>query len=282
MDTYHDRRKFLVGASSAAAVGLLDGRGLQAADASPEIKTIRLRKSTVICFAPLYILEAFLKAEGFTEVSYVTVEEGDSVGLVEQGDLDFDAHFAGGVAHALGSGAEVTTLGGLHAGCYELFAREPIRTISDLKSKRVGIHRLGSGNHIYLSIMAAYVGLDPEKDIEWVSSRGARALDLFANGGADAYLGFPPEPQELRERGHRRVILNTITDRPWSQYFCCMVYGNPRWVRNHPIATKRFLRAIYSYCVISWVDSASVAVVSSKDIERVFGRVPWRCAIAWW
>jgi NitT/TauT family transport system substrate-binding protein len=41
------------------------------------------------------------------------------------------------------------------------------------------------------------------------------------------------------------VILNTITDPPWSQYFCCMMYGNQAWVRDHPVATKRFLRAIW-------------------------------------
>ena len=68
-------------------------------------------------------------------------------------------------------------------------------------------------------------------------------MELFADGQADAFLGFPPEPQELRARKIGRVILDTATDRPWSQYFCCMVYGNREWVRDHPVATKRFLRA---------------------------------------
>jgi NitT/TauT family transport system substrate-binding protein len=33
-------------------------------------------------------------------------------------------------------------------------------------------------------------------------------------------------------------------DRPWSQYFCCVVVGNTEFVRNYPVATKRALRAI--------------------------------------
>ena len=33
-------------------------------------------------------------------------------------------------------------------------------------------------------------------------------------------------------------------DRPWSQYFCCMLAGNTDFVREHPVATKRVLRAI--------------------------------------
>ena len=60
----------------------------------------------------------------------------------------------------------------------------------------------------------------------------------------DAFLGFPPEPQELRARKVGRVILNTTTDPPWSQYFCCMLAGNAVFIRDHPIATKRVLRAI--------------------------------------
>jgi NitT/TauT family transport system substrate-binding protein len=71
------------------------------------------------------------------------------------------------------------------------------------------------------------------------------AMELFVQRKVDAFLGFPPEPQELRARGVGRLILNTILDRPWSQYFCCMIYGNRAWVRDHPVATKRFLRAVF-------------------------------------
>jgi NitT/TauT family transport system substrate-binding protein len=49
---------------------------------------------------------------------------------------------------------------------------------------------------------------------------------VFAEGQVEAFLAFPPEPQELRARKIGRVILNTTTDKPWSQYFCCMVVGN--------------------------------------------------------
>ena len=49
--------------------------------------------------------------------------------MIAQGDLDFDITFAGGIVHELDSGLPLTALGGLHVGCYELFAREPIRTI---------------------------------------------------------------------------------------------------------------------------------------------------------
>jgi NitT/TauT family transport system substrate-binding protein len=40
------------------------------------------------------------------------------------------------------------------------------------------------------------------------------------------------------------VVVNSAVDRPWSQYFCCMVYANREFVRTHPVATKRALRAV--------------------------------------
>jgi NitT/TauT family transport system substrate-binding protein len=40
------------------------------------------------------------------------------------------------------------------------------------------------------------------------------------------------------------VIVNTTTDKPWSQYFCCVLYGRKDFVRAYPVATKCFIRAI--------------------------------------
>jgi NitT/TauT family transport system substrate-binding protein len=39
-------------------------------------------------------------------------------------------------------------------------------------------------------------------------------------------------------------VVNSAIDKPWSQYFCCMVTGNREFVQKNPVATKRALRAI--------------------------------------
>jgi NitT/TauT family transport system substrate-binding protein len=69
-------------------------------------------------------------------------------------------------------------------------------------------------------------------------------MELFAEGKVDASLGFPPEPQQLRARKIGRLVLSMTLDQPWSQYLCCIAYGNRDFVRTDPVATKRFLRAI--------------------------------------
>jgi NitT/TauT family transport system substrate-binding protein len=136
-------------------------------------------------------------------------------------------------------------LAGIHGGCYELFASERIRAIRDLKGQRVAIAAFDSADHVFISSIVAYVGMDPRKDINWiVAGDAAGPVPLFAAGKADAVLAFPPEPQELRAKKVGHVIVDTTQDRPWSQYFCCMLSANQEFVRNNPVATKRALRAM--------------------------------------
>jgi NitT/TauT family transport system substrate-binding protein len=241
----HSRRDVLTSLSLAGAACVF-GTWPSLADEGPlETTTVRIAKNTNICLAPTYIADDLLRAEGFTDIRHVPTSGGfSSPEMVARGEIDFGQSFAASVVFHLDAGLSITALAGIHSGCYELFAHEPIRTIGDLKGKRVGIQTLSSSGHLYVAIMAKHVGLDPQSDLEWVTSPAGNAMELFAEGKVDAFLGFPPEPQELRARRIGRSILSTSTDKPWSQYFCCMAFGNREFVRAHPVATKRFLRAV--------------------------------------
>jgi NitT/TauT family transport system substrate-binding protein len=110
-----------------------------------------------------------------------------------------------------------------------------------------------------VTMMAAHVGLDPAKDIHWVTDPSLKPMELFVQGKIDAFLGFPPEPQDLRARHIGNVIVNSAVDRPWSQYFCCMLAGNRDYVQRYPVATKRALRAILKATDLCASDPAGVA-----------------------
>jgi NitT/TauT family transport system substrate-binding protein len=243
MQILQSRRDFLAGLSAAGAASVLGAQAPLAEEGPPEITTIRLPRDPSICIAPEQIADGLLRAEGFTDIRYVEVSHsGDAV---VRGEVDFGSETAAWVVTYLDAGQPITALGGIHVGCYELFAHEPVRTISDLKGRRVGIPQApGSSGHLMLALIAAQVGLDPRNDIDWISKSNGDFMEAFAQGEVDAFLAFPPEPQELRARKIGRVILNTAMDRPWSQYFCCTEFGNREFVRAHPVATKRYLRAI--------------------------------------
>jgi NitT/TauT family transport system substrate-binding protein len=246
MQIIQSRRDFLASASSAAAAGLVGvGRPL-ADEESLETTAIRLVRTSGICVAPIYIAEELLRAEGFSDIRYVAAPAGGiaSAEMATRGEADFLLTFAAPLLIPMDAGEPLTIMAGAHVGCFELFANDTVHRIADLKGKSVGVQAIGSSQHVFLASMVTYVGLDPNKDINWVTSSSPKPKELFADGKIDAFLGFPPEPQEMQARNIGHVIVNSAIDRPWSQYFCCMVAGNTDFIRKHPVATKRVLRAI--------------------------------------
>jgi NitT/TauT family transport system substrate-binding protein len=255
-----NRRRFLATLSSAGAAGLIGAHNSRAQERPPETTTVRLAKIAGICIAPQYVADELLRAEGFTDIRYVATDAGVPAALsLARGEVDFTANYAPALIIPIDAGEPITIVGGEHIGCFELFAREGIRSIPELKGKNVGVPSLGSSPHLFLSTMAAHVGLDPTRDIHWVTSSSPKPIELFASGKIDAFLGFPPEPQDLRARGVGRVIVNSAVDRPWSQYFCCMLAARRDYVRKHPTATKRVLRAILKATDFCLSDPAAAA-----------------------
>jgi len=215
------------------------------AEEPPETTRIRLVRESSICLAPVYIGEELLKAEGFTDVQYVALEGALGPGqMLGAGKADLGADAAPALVLNLEAGEPLVVLGGLHAGCYELFGTDRVRTIRDLKGKKVAVTDLRNDRHAFIAAMAAHVGLHPLKDIEWVVHPVDESMRFLNEGRIDAFIGFPPEPQELRARKIGHVVVNTAADRPWSQYFCCMPAANREFARKHPVATKRALRAL--------------------------------------
>jgi NitT/TauT family transport system substrate-binding protein len=194
--------------------------------------------------APYYVAEELLRGEGFTEVHQFQTETQLWTQAVLSGDVDLVLNFVGPLLVRLDAGDPLVILAGVHVGCFELFGTERVRAVRDLKGKTVSVPALGDPQHVFLASIVAYVGLDPRKDINWVIHPRAEAMQLLADGKIDAFLGFPPEPQALRAEGIGHVVVNSALDRPWSQYFCCMVYTRREFAQRYPVATKRALRAI--------------------------------------
>ena len=254
------RRGFLGSLSSTCAATLLPGRANAVVqDGPPETTKIRIVKGAPLCWAPEYVVDTLLRAEGFVEIERVTVAPADLTSALARGEVDLNMHFSPPSIVAIDSGQPITILAGVHVGCFELFAHDGINSILDLKDKKVGVQAWGLVPHYFVNIMAAYVGLDPAKDINWVLSPTTSPMELFVEKKIDAFLGTPPEPQELRARKIGRVIVNSSLDRPWSRYYCCMLTGNRNFVRRNPVATKRALRAILKatdFCVSDPVGAA--------------------------
>ena len=252
MSQTQSRRRFLTTLSAAGAAAFIRTAPSLAAEGPLETTAVRLSIPATLCGAPQLLADELLRAEGFSDVRCER-------GALARGDIDFAMVFAPNVAIESDAGRPLTVLGGVHVGCFEVFANEGIHTITDLKGKSVGVPGLRSPQHVFLTVIASYIGLDPVNDIRWVTTRWPKPAALFTEGKIDAYLGFPPEPQELRARHVGQVILSSAKDHPWSEHFCCMIAGNREFVRNYPAATKRVLRAILKATDLCVSDPQGVA-----------------------
>lgn len=240
------RRRFVQDMALAGAAGAMGfGREVLAAEPPPETRRIRLPQVPALCIAPQYIADELLRGEGFSDVQYVKIPGASGIyTTVASGETDLAIGYIAPFTLQVEDGKPVVMLAGIHPGCYELFATNGIRSVRELKGRAVSIPELDGSHQIYLSMIIASIGIDPKKDIKWIVQPAAESVTQLAEGRIDAIMAFAPLPQELRAKKIGQVILRSVADKPWSQYFCCAVGANREFVKKHPVAAKRALRAI--------------------------------------
>ena len=268
MITRRDFARTLTAVGTASLIGLPPITS--AAEPPPETKRIRLPNRPSLCEAPAYVAEELLRGEGFTDIAYVKKDENKTYDALAAGETDLGVLFSPPMILRMDAGDPIVFLGGVHIGCAELFVNERIRTTRDLKGKTVAIDGLRDSGHALTAIIAAHVGLQPERDIVWAIHKLADYPQLLASGKVDAFLTGPPQVQELHARKIGRTLVNMLTDRPWSQYYCCMLVANKEFVRRYPVATKRAMRAILKASEMCALQPEKVAgsLVDKGYVER--------------
>lgn len=85
---------------------------------------------------------------------------------------------------------------------YVLYAQKTIKTVADLKGKKIGVSNKGGSSDIATRAALKANGLDPDKDVSIVAvgSHANRTAALLT-GSIDAGVDDPPEDQELIKNG---------------------------------------------------------------------------------
>lgn len=234
----------------------------------PPAETTRLRllQTSAICPVHQLLAKDLFQSEGFTDVSWRQFQPA-TIGNVTlaNGDVDLSMYTSGILAAWLDAGDAITILAGVHPDCYELSTTDRVRTVGDLRGKTISVPVQDGRHQLFLFNILAHIGINPHRDVSWFVAPPAKAMESLGAGIVDAYIGFPPEPQELRARRTGHVVLNTAIDKPWSQIYCCMIAANRECAQKRPVATKRALRAILKmvdYCAAE-PERAAVAEVAN-------------------
>jgi NitT/TauT family transport system substrate-binding protein len=243
------RREFLGGMAltgAGAMLGMSPSLAIAAPEPPPETTTLRMRVWRPSCWSPVHVAEPLLREEGFTDIQYLSGPGPKAVEMFQGGAVDLSPTFSATEIYALETKKHPAVfLSGLHVGCYALVGSDKVNSVRDLKGKTVWTGTVeDNGPHIFFKAIVSYVGLDPDKDVTYSWVKKDEAIQMFKDGKIDAFMSFPPGPQELMDKGVGHLLVDTNVDKPWSQYFCCMITGHKDFVKKNPVAAKRAIRAI--------------------------------------
>src|SRR5262249_40083985 len=149
---HFSRRDFVSGITALGSAGLVGLRYDRARAEAPPQTTIRFLKVPAVCNAPLWIAGKLLKGEGFTEGHHVQVQGVSVAKPVGSGQADLAMCDVPSLIMDLEAAQlPIVTLMGVHAGCYDLWATNQIKSIRDLKGKTVSVPRIGFGRHAFVA-----------------------------------------------------------------------------------------------------------------------------------
>ena len=196
------------------------------------------------CLAAQYLAEPFLREEGFTDIRYPQYKAKDWLADMRDGKIELALGYAATWIPMIEAGSPLVMLGGVHVGCWQIFGTGNVTSLRDFKGKTVSVVGPGFTDSIFMAMTLNDVGLDIQKDVKVVNYPPTENARILSSGEVDAVVAFPPINKDLQVKGIGKVVLNSLTDPPWSNYYCCTAVTTRDFLEKNPVATKRALRAI--------------------------------------
>ena len=216
-----------------------------------EVEKITVGVGPFTAHASLYAADklGYFKAEGLT-VELQQASGAMALSLVQAGKL----HFAGAGASSVIQGRyegfdfmpvitasvmrkEATTALGL-----VIKTDSPIKGPKDLEGKRIATTELNNIIWLYVRAVVKKYGGDPDK-MRWVEMSYANMSDALLNNQIDVAATTEPFITPLLETGKTRYFISQYHEiEPGLQV--AFWTGSEKWIKEHPIATKKFYRAL--------------------------------------
>jgi ABC-type nitrate/sulfonate/bicarbonate transport system substrate-binding protein len=206
--------------------------------------------------AKLYVVYASIG--GTQAVGWVAKEAG----LFAKHGLDVELLFTGGgraVTSLLGGDTPIVTVGGPSAIAarlggadivltahifdtilYSLMVAPEIKTVADLKGKKIGASRFGSATDFSLRYVLQHYGLDPLKDVTIFQIGGqAETLAALRAGSIHGGVIASPATAEAKSLGMRELVNMAKLNVPYPQ---TAIATSERYLKQNRDTVARFTR----------------------------------------
>jgi NitT/TauT family transport system substrate-binding protein len=186
--------------------------------------------------------KGFFKEEG---LDFEFINSGASTRSAQQvaaGSAPIGSSSMVDTLRAIAAGAKIKVfLNSLAVGTHSLVGAKTIKSVKDLKGKRVMTGGPGDITNLWWIAMAKANGLDPEKDVELMFSGATSArLAALVAGGVDATMLSTPQSFQAIQDGYSD--LGPVA--PYLGEFPMMIWHvNEAWAQTHEKELLAFIRA---------------------------------------
>jgi NitT/TauT family transport system substrate-binding protein len=212
------------------------------------------------CEPPLFVAyeNGFFKEEGLDVELVLTDWNGLQTGL-GVGTFHANHTLLMYAMKPIEAGLDIKITGGVHTGCLRIQAgvKTDIRTVADLKGRKIAISTLGSPPHLYASRVLALSGMDPKRDVEWVVNPPDTSELALEQGQVDAVASAEPIGTILAIKEKVRTVSDQARDDAFKDEYCCAVVVNGKFARENPEGAAKVTRAILK--AAKWVAVNSTA-----------------------
>jgi len=229
-------------AGAVALAGLTALAPVRAEPAPPTVSAIIIGVSVSIWPAIVAEQKGFFVAEG---VKVDMISAGASTRSLQQvaaGSAEIGSSSMVDTIRGIGAGAKVKIfLNSLAVGTHSLIAAKNIKTVGDLRGKRIMTGGPGDITNLWWGAVARHFGLDPVNDVDLMFSGSTTArLAALAAGAIDATVLSTPQSFQAVQDGF--TDLGPVA--PYLGEFPMMIWHvNEAWARTNERPLAAFIRA---------------------------------------
>jgi NitT/TauT family transport system substrate-binding protein len=242
---------------AAGALALVLAPEILLATDTPALKKARIGiPGDVSCNAPLFVAyeKNIFKEEGLD----AELIRGDWDFIKESlalGKIDVTQGMVMTYLKPIEQGLDVKFTAGVHKGCMHVLTAKdsPLSKPEDLKGNRIGVSQMGGSPWFFAARVIGSLGMDIKHDVKWKVYPLAELKQALEKKEVDAISVADPTGELLLSEGFAKDIVNSSTDAPYKDEYCCVVVLSGQLIKSDPDTAARLTRAILK--AAKWVSS---------------------------
>ena len=249
-----------------------DGVAEKTADGRTKIK---IGYIGLTCEAPLFMAQelGYFKDFGL-EAEMVKVEWGQFKDVLGLGGFHVAHQPVMAYLKPIEQGMDVKMTAGVHLGCLrvQVPVNSSIKTIQDLRGKRIGVPGMGTPPFIFANRALGDNKVDAKKEVEWKVFPSAELGLALDKGEVDAIADAEPIGTMLLAEKKVRTISDQAVDPPYAGEFCCAVLMNGKYLANNLAASAAVNKAILK--AAKWVETNPRAAARMSILKGYIASSP--------